>query len=429
MSPSIRRLVLSSIAAVAVLGAVVLVIYLQTVSWTETEASRAGVLWAFRELDATPALHRPQILSELQPDVAMPLSLLDVDALRERLGHVPSPGELVFDRTGLLQQWVFTTFSDGQGGLAAGPGHPINPYQQFPIGLVLLIVLGPLLVVMVVARLTAQLRKVEQASDALGAGELSARVDNPSGPSSELAESFNRMAVRVEQLVRERDELLQAVSHELGSPLARLRVQFELLTEEEDVPHKGPVGQRLEAIAAQLDELAQLVEDLSRWVQSDESAQRPETFDPVAPLQDLAELARYHETANQAVEIDVVAPAEAELVADPRLYQRAVDNLLRNAMRYAKHRVRVELLEETDGVTVTIEDDGPGIPEEDRQRVLEPYARLGSDRDRRSGGAGLGLAIVNRILRGHGGAVRIGQSELGGAKVWTVWPRECLPRN
>ncbi len=423
MSPSIQRLVLTSVALTLVLFVAVMIVFRQTAGWTEDDARRAGVLWAHRALDEVPAADRPARLAELEADVAMPLSLMDSETLRERLGHDPVPGELVLRRSGQRHQWAFVAFGDGTGGLAAGPTHPLNPFGQFPFGAVVLLVLVPLIAVLLVARLSPQLRKIEQASEALGAGALNVRVDNPSGPSSELAESFNRMAERIEQLVRERDELLQAVSHELGSPLARLRVQLELLTDEEDRAGGDPGSARLDAMAQQLDELEQLVEDLSRWVQSDEAAQRPEAFDPVAPLRDLAELARDHETANEAVEIDVVAPPSAELRADPRLYQRAVDNLLRNAMRYAEHRVRLTLREEPRAIAVTVEDDGPGIPAEERERVLEPFARLGTDRDRRDGGVGLGLAIVNRILRGHGGAIEIGQSELGGAELRTVWPR------
>ena len=229
------------------------------------------------------------------------------------------------------------------------------------------------------------------------------------------------MAERVERLVRERDELLQAVSHELGSPLARLRFQLELLTG--DARGDAPTNERLNAMADQVDELDQLVEDLLRWVQSDESAMRCETFDAVAPLAHLAELAELDAGSDTEVSVEVDAPAEVTLVADPRLYQRAVGNLLRNAVRYAAQKVRLHVVDDQD-VVVRVEDDGPGIPVEDRERVLEPFTRLGADRDRRAGGAGLGLAIVQRIVSSHGGRVAIGESVMGGAEVTLMWPKQ-----
>jgi len=421
MSPSIYRLILTSIAVVAVLGFGIMITFAWTREWTEADARRVGVVWVYGALDSMPAAQRAGRLAEMQEDVSIPLALVDAQELGRRVGHEPVAGELIPERTARREQWVFVAFSDGDGGLVAGPFDPVNPFHQFPIGVVLLLVLGPLVAVLAVARLTRQLRKVEQASEALGAGVLSARVDNPRGPSSELAESFNRMAEHVEQLVNERDELLQAVSHELGSPLARLRVQLELLADGDEDDEEAST--RIDAMAQQMDELDQLVEDLSRWIQSDEAALRPVPFDAMAPMADLMELARYHETANPDAEIELVAPPRVGMFADPRQFQRVVDNLLRNAMRYARQRVRVVVEEQADGCAVAVHDDGHGIPAEERGRVLEPFARLGTARDRESGGVGLGLAIVHRIVTGHGGTVVIGDSELGGAEVRTTWPR------
>jgi signal transduction histidine kinase len=99
-----------------------------------------------------------------------------------------------------------------------------------------------------------------------------------------------------------------------------------------------------------------------------------------------------------------------------------VENILRNAMKYARGNVLLELTQDDEHVQVVVHDDGPGIPEELREKVMIPFFRLETDRDRKTGGVGLGLAIVNRIMHRHGGRLAIDSSPLGGAMVTTWWP-------
>ncbi|MDX2088662.1 MAG: ATP-binding protein [Kofleriaceae bacterium] len=313
-------------------------------------------------------------------------------------------------------------FRDGQAGLIIGPVDPVIPVGVRPVGLVFGLALVPLIATLIGWRISRQLKKIDEASRALGAGNLGARVKNPTGPSSELAASFNDMAERIERLIRERDELIQAVSHELGSPLARLRFQLELLADSRGEGQSSADAARLEAMAHQVDELDQLVEDLLRWVQSDQDAVRCEEFDAAGPLANLAELAQLDAPETKSIAVELDAPTSVMLRADPRSYQRAVDNLLRNAVRYASTRVLLRLRLEDSSVVVSVEDDGPGIPESERQRVVEPFIRVGPDRDRRTGGAGLGLAIVTRIMRAHGGKLVIDDSPLGGARLALYFP-------
>jgi signal transduction histidine kinase len=341
--------------------------------------------------------------------------------IHQELGRLPEPGRPAFRRDGFRELRAFVVFNDGRGGLVIGPIDPVVPNGSRPFILILALLLIQGVAFLVVWRIAKQLRRIEEASKALGAGDLAARVSNPAGPSSELAESFNDMAGRIETLVRDRDELLQAVSHELGSPLARMRLQLELAAGSAS-PEQAD---RIEAIAYQVDELDQLVEDLLRWVQSDQDALRIESFDAAGPLAHLAELAQLEGLDDKSVEVEVDTPDTVTLRADPRNYQRAVDNLLRNAVRYASSRVRLTLARDGENLIVSVEDDGPGIPAEDRSRVVEPFVRVDPDRDRRTGGAGLGLAIVTRIMRAHGGELLIEQSDLGGARVALRFPLEA----
>jgi two-component system, OmpR family, sensor histidine kinase RstB len=223
----------------------------------------------------------------------------------------------------------------------------------------------------------------------------------------------------VETLVRSRDELVQAVSHELGSPLARLRFHLELL---ENQP-EGKRSERLEAMARELDALEELVAELLNYAQSDHLKLDQKAFEPHQVLSDLAELAHLEAPDDHTVHVELSVSPGAIVLADPRLFQRAVENLLRNAVQHARSRVCLELRQDETHVHVAVHDDGPGIPKELHEKVTVAFFRLQADRDRKTGGAGLGLAIVNRIMQRHGGRIAISASPLGGAMVATIWPR------
>jgi signal transduction histidine kinase len=335
------------------------------------------------------------------------------------VGRPASPGEQIPHRVSRFEDWYFLVFEDGQGALAAGPVNPAAPAGLLPIGMILAIVGLPVIAGLLAFRVEQRLTKVERASQALAVGDFSVRVDNQHGPSDELAANFNAMAERVERLIRSRDELVQAVSHELGSPLSRLRLHMELLENQSDMQRE----ERLIAMTRELDALDELVAELLDYVQSDELALDRHAFDPNRALTDLAELARLEAPDDRPVEVDLEFPNGASVFADQRLFQRAIENILRNSVQHARGKVLLELKQDEEHVRVAVHDDGPGIPEELREKVMVPFFRLEADRSRNTGGVGLGLAIVSRIMHRHGGRLAIDSSPLGGAKVETLWPR------
>jgi signal transduction histidine kinase len=286
-----------------------------------------------------------------------------------------------------------------------------------PIGVVLVMLGLPLLAGLLTVAVDRALKRVEHASDALGRGNLTARVEARGAGATELAERFNAMAERVERLVRSRDELVQAVSHELGSPLSRLRFHLELLEAETDRDI------RPKKMARELDTLDALVAELLEYIQSDEVALDIRAFEPGPLMSDLAELATLDASEARPIEVALALHGDGEGFADVRLFQRAVENVLRNAVQYASARVVLELTQDEEALHVTVHDDGPGIPDDLRDQVKLPFSRLESDRGRAKGGAGLGLAIVTRIVERHDGRLTIGTSHLGGAAVRTSWPR------
>jgi signal transduction histidine kinase len=377
------------------------------------------VFLIYQLLDETPAAGRNERLSALQRHTSVELVLIAADEVESRVGRRPDPGERIRYEASWREEWYYLAFADGQGALAAGGVNPALPSGVFPIGALLAIVGLPLIAGIVALRVEQQLKKVERASSALAVGEFSARVDDGDASSSELAARFNAMAERIEHLIRSRDELVQAVSHELGSPLSRLRFHMELLETRSD----GGQEERLHAMTRELDALDELVAELLGYVQSDELELDSTAFDPRRQLTDLAELARLEAPQNRTLEVELSLPNAVSVFADQRLFQRAVENVLRNSIQHARGTVRLEVSEEGDHVRVAVHDDGPGIPEELREKVMVPFVRLGADRGRETGGVGLGLAIVSRIVHRHGGRLAIESSPLGGALVTIFWPK------
>ncbi|MEM9456722.1 MAG: ATP-binding protein [Myxococcota bacterium] len=419
MRRSFLRLVVGSVLATWAVGFVVLAAYGRSLSWTDRRAQGDGVFLFYELLSQVPVSSRAERLHELRPHTSIELALISIEEVERRVGRSVRPGDQVPHKVSISEEWYFLAFEDGQGALAAGPVDPGRPNGAWPIGVLLAIIGLPLIAGLVALRVERQLAKVEHASQALAVGEFGVRVDNPRGPSNELAASFNAMAERVERLIRSREELIQAVSHELGSPLSRLRFHVELLGSHSGAEHE----ERVDAMARELDALDELVAELLSYVRADEVELDRQAFDPKRGLGDLAELAELEAPEGRTVEVELAVPDGIRLIADQRLFQRAVENILRNSMRYARGKVRLELAEEQDHVRVAVHDDGPGIPEPLREKVMAPFVRLEADRDRTMGGVGLGLAIVNRIMHRHGGRLTISDSVLGGAMVATLWPK------
>ncbi|MEY3253453.1 MAG: hypothetical protein RL227_2426, partial [Pseudomonadota bacterium] len=256
----------------------------------------------------------------------------------------------------------------------------------------------------VVRRLTRRLEALKAGVEAFGAGALHQRVDE--GGRDEVAAvavSFNRAAGRIEALLRSHQNLLANASHELRSPLARLKMAMAML-DEASPESRARLKQEIHTNIGELDALVEEVLLASRL---DASA----TLDSAQPVALLAvaaeEAARVGASAGGD---DVVLPG------DERLLRRAVRNLLENARRYAGEGVEVQVARRADGgVDVAVADRGPGVPEVWRERIFEPFFRLPGHAER-EGGVGLGLALVRQIAERHGGRARCEAREGGGSR-------------
>jgi signal transduction histidine kinase len=269
----------------------------------------------------------------------------------------------------------------------------------------------------VVRRLTRRLEDLQRGVETFGSGTLSHRVDASGRDEvAAVAASFNRAAERVETLVRSHQTLLANASHELRSPLARLKMAVALL---EDAP--SAQRQRLRAeIDENVRELDALVEEVLLASRLD-AAQDAGTREPV----DILALA-VEEAARAEAEVTGLPPPDGRPVGDPpplppiagdeRLLRRALRNLLENARRYGGGReivVQVGPLA-GGGVQLRVCDRGPGVPAAWRERIFEPFLRLPGHAER-EGGVGLGLSLVRQIAQRHGGQARCEARPGGGS--------------
>jgi len=256
---------------------------------------------------------------------------------------------------------------------------------------------------------------LQHGANRFGAGNLDAQVAlRKRSPLRDLIATFNGMARRLQALIGAQKELTDAVSHELRTPLSRLRFGMERLGRASESQAKD---RYLEGMRADVDELDLLIDELltySRLNATSPNLNKELISDPEHWLQTiLAGLP----PAKRDVSIDIEIERNAgSLTADAHLMTRAVANLLLNAQRYARSKVVVRVHSHASGATLSVEDDGPGIPAEQRTQVFEPFARVEASRDRDRGGHGLGLAIVKRICEWHEAQVEIDDSPLGGAR-------------
>jgi len=249
--------------------------------------------------------------------------------------------------------------------------------------------------------LTSPVRRLRSVQDRFGQGDLTARAAiKRKDELGELATSFNHMADRIQTLLAAERRLLLDISHELRSPLARLGVAVELARSGEDRDHM------LDRIQKEADRLNELVGELLQVtrVEGDPSMQKAETV----PLDELLADIVYDsllEAKAKDCRLLLKAPSAMTLSGDEELIRRAVENVIRNAIRYAPpgSDIDIDLKRVGDMAEIGVRDYGPGVPEEALPRIFDPFYRVDSDRNRVSGGLGLGLAIARRSVELHKG--------------------------
>ncbi|MBF0417939.1 MAG: HAMP domain-containing protein [Magnetococcales bacterium] len=305
--------------------------------------------------------------------------------------------------------------------------------REYPFLPVLLIVISGLVVFPLARHFTRPVRLLRGTALRLADGDLTARAPVAhrlvSDELDDLSKDFNFMAERLQSLFHGQKRLLQDVSHELRSPLARMRVALGLIEQEGNgaTPEHEEAIHRLTRELERLDGLIGQVLRLSRPEQP-EQMPRDTLIDLGALVEQVVEDARFeHGLESPVLLSQLLEPAL--LWADGEALHSAVENVVRNAMRHAPRDTEVSLLITRSGksVRILVQDRGPGVPEADLPRITEPFFRVGEARDRASGGHGLGLAIAARAVRDHQGALTARNRRDGGLEVEISLPVAPLP--
>jgi two-component system sensor histidine kinase RstB len=251
-------------------------------------------------------------------------------------------------------------------------------------------------------------------------GDLTARADvSGSDEIGRLAETLNQMTAHIKRLLDSQRELTQAVSHELRTPLARLRFGMEMMA---GSPDEEDRFQQLELLDEDINQLNQLIDEILTYATLQQS--RPQlNFEPLDMTALMERIQRETDALRKPAKLTVVVDDDLVIQSVERYAHRVIQNLVGNALRYADHDVRATLRRDGDHIVLWVEDDGPGIPEAQRERIFEPFTRLDDSRTRSTGGYGLGLSIVSRIVHWFEGTIHVDQShQLGGARFIMRWP-------
>lgn len=302
-------------------------------------------------------------------------------------------------------------------------------FPQLPVA----IVVGGLTTFVLVLLFTRPVAQLRSAARSLSKGNLNARVNLPEADSllfrgdafAALMRDFNHMAERLEQLVAAQKLLLRDVSHELRSPLARLSVALELAREDAS----APMNAHLDRIERETERLNQLIGQLLT-LSSMEALDRQKHFAPLSLHQLVEKIipdAEY-EAHQRECTVSFRAEGECRILGNEELLYRAVENVVRNAIRYTESGTEVEVvlrrlaLPGVEKIELSVSDRGPGIPDAEREAIFRPFYRVDDARSPHTGGFGVGLAIAERAVRLHGGELSVTNRPEGGATMSMRFP-------
>ena len=314
--------------------------------------------------------------------------------------------------------------------LVMGPIYRMDDYPPELQALIALMGLGlvGLIIYLLVRNLEHRLLALSDVATLIASGKLGARVPvRGSDAVGRLATVFNEMAEQLQRLVNIQREMVRAVSHELRTPVARLRFGLEMIA---DAESDSARRRYMDGMDGDIQELDKLVDEMLTYARLEQGA-------PALNYQEVDLTRLLDKVAGELAPLRVGVHIErgpCQLAADsgdscvlaePRYLQRAVQNLVSNALRHAETQVRLSFSIGLEQCRIDVEDDGPGVPEAEWERVFTPFLRLDDSRTRASGGHGLGLSIVRRIIYWHHGRAQVDRSQvLGGARFSLIWPRQ-----
>lgn len=389
------------------------------------ELAQAAALTVLEEqLRDMPSADRRRHVADIAARTGLDLELFEPQDIagRDTLARL-ARGEPAFMSSSGGQTWMLKSVKDDSRVLAFRYDTPDTRRSLLDWTLALVFYAVIALVIMIwLWPLTRDLRRLERSTTRFGDRNWVFDADiRPGSQIHPLAEAFRRMAARIDGLISSHKDMSNAVSHEIKTPLARMRFEIEMAR---SATNADELAQRLNNINADIAELNTFVAAALDYaiLERAEIALNVAAHDFTVVLPAITESVRRSAPSNLNIRCDVANDATA-VSCDGHLMETVVKNLLYNALRYARREIRVVFRVEAGGrYSLSAEDDGPGIPEADRKRVFDSFVRLDEPKGSKAG-HGLGLAIVKRVIEWHGGEVSVSQSVLGGACFSIRWPR------
>jgi signal transduction histidine kinase len=285
----------------------------------------------------------------------------------------------------------------------------LDPFWTYRFGLSMAVMIGAVFVLtaLVVFHMTAPLRVFAGAAHRLGT-DVHAPPLEESGPIEvrRASQAFNEMQQRIRRFVEDRTQMIAAISHDLSTPITRLRLRAEFIDDEDE---------RRKTLA-DLDDMERMIDSTLAFTRDDAAQEPREIVDLAALVQSIRD-----NLADTGMAVAFEADGRLPYACCPTALRRALANLMENAAKYGE-RARVSLLDRGESLVVRIDDDGAGIPKPDLETVFQPFRRLEGSRSRETGGTGLGLTVARSIVRAHGGEIALTNRPEGGLRVEVTLP-------
>ncbi len=367
-----------------------------------------------------------QAIVDTVPDISnIPIQMLEFEELREAepglalLGH----GDIhVQDSDSDI---LFYRIKDTNAVVRVGP---LQTYERLEVlsvwyNQMFFLVLG-VSAFFWILNLQFKLTQLNKAATRLGEGDFSVRVSEKGRHKiGKLNRAFNVMAARIESLIQGHKSLTRAVAHELRTPVTRIRFQLDMLYQEDEKQQRNDY---MYGMSDDLNELNDMVDELLTYARFDREGPAITLRSHSLHQSIIKVIGARHFQSDIAIFYDdswfLTDDALQYLPFEPKHIERAIGNLVSNAQRYAQSKIQIKVHRDQGVCFVYVDDDGPGIPEQNRDQVFQPFIRLDDSRTRATGGYGLGLAIVLQIAQWHGGGVSIEKAPIGGARFIFSWP-------
>ncbi|GHE86415.1 ATP-binding protein [Thalassotalea profundi] len=360
-----------------------------------------------------------QSLKNIQQQLAMPVNIIkskDIAWLEQQKQVLTHKQSLIgYDSNDNLIVYIKSKKNDNI--YVFGPFKQQNNYtnnQFIKISLLILsyILLG-LIIYLWTKPLWLDLNQLNEKASEISNGNIDIKpLPNPRSPIKNIVATFNSMSQRILKLISDQRQLVNDVSHELRTPLARLRFSIEMLDNVSD--------QQRQEMSQDLSEMSALIDEMLSYARLENLDAHSNKSDTDLNLLIKYTIEKFTRTSDISINYDL--PSQYTFYCNEQLIERAIQNLLSNALRYAKNHINFTVHFDAQQLYISIEDDGKGIDESKQDKVFDAFYRIEESRNKEFGGFGLGLAIVNRICQWHGGHCQLTNSPLGGCK-FTL----CLP--